>query len=62
MNLIISEEHEKALKAINDDYFRRHNLEEIVSNLIEEYIFRENGRIGYFSVVGKYIKEINNGE
>ena len=54
MDLIISEEHGKALKAINDDYFYSHDLGEVINSFIEEYVLRENGRLGHFSE-GKYI-------
>ena len=49
----LDKEYEKALQAINDDHYNHPKLDDAVKDLIEEYLLRENGRLGQI-VNGRY--------
>jgi len=45
----ISTAHQQALDAINKDCYHYATLSAVVENLIEEYLAREDGRLGWIS-------------
>lgn len=57
-NFKISKAHAVALKRIQetDDYYKKFNISKLFEDWIEDYLLRENGKLGKI-INGKYIEE-----
>lgn len=47
MNIEINKEHLKAISAMRRNYYRSLPTKKIIEYLIEDYLMREHGRLGY---------------
>jgi len=55
MNLVINEEYIKALNAINESYYNLYNLSNVIEEMVDELLIKENGKLGIITN-GKFIE------